>query len=501
MPNKFTVYVIAFFSGFLSLGQEIVWMRLVSFVGMSVPQTFSFTLAVFLLGIAVGAQIGKNICKKHQTLSSTVIGKMFLYAATVDIILLAMLCLIPSLGLSMLFLGLSVFCCAMVRGTVFPMVHHLGTTYSKTGAQISNVYFTNVFGSALAPLLISFIALDFLNTQQTYILICVITILAAGLCMEKAYQKIPIIILSLTLVFGLLLPEKLIHQLSQNPSESSRYPSEIFESKYGFIQVYSTAQSDKAVYGSNVYDGKFNTSLFHNTNGIDRAYFLTTVKPNAKAALVIGLSTGSWAKVLNSMPHLEKITIVEINPDYIDLIKSEPMVADLLQDNRIEFIFDDGRKWIKTHDKNKYDIILMNTTWHWRAYSSNLLSKDFMTLLNTHLNPEGVLFYNSTNSLDAYHTARSVFPYVYKYKNFVMASQQTIDAKYPHIPDQLCQLIDHKTQKPLFPDHASCTKAAEEITKNEFIPYNAIDFSQLHREPEIITDDNMITEFKYGKGL
>ena len=45
MPNKFIVYLIAFFSGFLSLGQEIIWMRLISFVGMSVPQTFSFTLA------------------------------------------------------------------------------------------------------------------------------------------------------------------------------------------------------------------------------------------------------------------------------------------------------------------------------------------------------------------------------------------------------------------------------------------------------------------------
>ena len=122
-------------------------------------------------------------------------------------------------------------------------------------------------------------------------------------------------------------------------------------------------------------------------------------------------------------------------------------------------------------------------------------------MLKMHLNQDGVLFYNSTNSLDAYHTARNVFPFVYKYKNFVLASQQQIDPQYQQIPKQLCQLLDHQSQKEIFTDNTACIKAAEEITKNEFTPYDAIDFTTLNRKPEIITDDNMITEFKYGKGL
>lgn len=43
--------------------------------------------------------------------------------------------------------------------------------------------------------------------------------------------------------------------------------------------------------------------------------------------------------------------------------------------------------------------------------------------------------------------------------------------------------------------------AANEIMKNPLLPYDAIDFSGLGRELEVITDDNMITEYKYGKGL
>ena len=35
--------------------------------------------------------------------------------------------------------------------------------------------------------------------------------------------------------------------------------------------------------------------------------------------------------------------------------------------------------------------------------------------------------------------------------------------------------------------------------KNPLIPYEQI--PAFPRKPELITDDNMITEFKYGKGL
>ena len=51
MKNNHLIYVVSFFSGFLSLAQEIIWMRLISFAGMTVPQTFSYTLALFSYNI------------------------------------------------------------------------------------------------------------------------------------------------------------------------------------------------------------------------------------------------------------------------------------------------------------------------------------------------------------------------------------------------------------------------------------------------------------------
>ncbi|ENV10316.1 hypothetical protein F966_01495 [Acinetobacter higginsii] len=498
MRNNKIIYLVSFFGGFLSLAQEILWMRLISFAGMSVPQTFSYTLALFLIGIAVGASIGKNICKKIKNINLDNIGLIFFIATAVDLILIILVYISAPMSGFILVAGGCVFFCAMVRGIVFPMVHHVGANHVKTGKQISNVYFSNVFGSALAPLIIGFIALDYLNTQQMYLLVCLLTLILAMICIQKKVFKLLGVLVATLIFMSLFLPEKIFYELSRNSYEVNSYPIEILENKHGFIQVYNS-HGDQAVFGANVYDGKFNTNLFHNTNGIDRAYFLTTIQPNAKNALVIGLSTGSWVKVLSLMPSLEKITIVEINPAYVELIKKTPIVSSLLQDKRIEIIFDDGRKWLKKNQDKKFDIVLMNTTWHWRAYGSNLLSINFLDLVKNVLNNDSVFFYNTTQSLDAFYTAKHVFPKIYKYKFFILASNQELYFKENDMVKSLCSLEDPITKEKAFSNKIQCVQAKNEIMKNKIESYDQIKF--LARKPELITDDNMITEFKYGKGL
>ncbi|WP_228270791.1 hypothetical protein [Acinetobacter junii] len=210
MKNNHLIYLVSFFSGFLSLAQEIIWMRLISFAGMTVPQTFSYTLALFLMGIACGASIGKSICKKNTHVQMCVLGKVFMLAAMVDIILIALVYVFTkNFDISILFLGLCVFICASVRGIIFPLIHHVGTAQAKTGSQISNVYFSNVFGSALAPILISFIALDYLNTQQVYLLICFFTIIIAVLCLNSGKLKYVGVALGIVTLLLMLIPEKI----------------------------------------------------------------------------------------------------------------------------------------------------------------------------------------------------------------------------------------------------------------------------------------------------
>ena len=142
--------------------------------------------------------------------------------------------------------------------------------------------------------------------------------------------------------------------------------------------------------------------------------------------LIIGLSSGSWAQVVASNPTVKEITIVEINPGYIPLIAKHSEVQSLLKNPKVQIVTDDGRRWLVSHPDRKFDFILMNTTFHWRANVSNLLSREFLLLIRQHLNAGGIEYYNTTWSEEAMATGISVFPYSLRVANFLAVSDSPI---------------------------------------------------------------------------
>ena len=82
-----------------------------------------------------------------------------------------------------------------------------------------------------------------------------------------------------------------------------------------------------------------------------------------------------------------------------------------------------------------------------------------------------------------------------------MASNKKHNIDLNTLQHNLCDLRDHISRKKIFQNHSLCFEAAQEIFKNPLLLYEDIDFSKLGRNPEIITDDNMITEYKYGRGF
>ena len=79
-----------------------------------------------------------------------------------------------------------------------------------------------------------------------------------------------------------------------------------------------------------MYDGRFNTDLVHDTNGIVRPYALSLFHPAPHDVLMMACSSGSWAQVIANDPAVTTLTVVEINSGYVDLIATEPEVASIL---------------------------------------------------------------------------------------------------------------------------------------------------------------------------
>ncbi|MDH3003585.1 hypothetical protein A1D28_09955 [Pasteurella multocida] len=488
MVKKATI--LSFLSGGLSLSLEVLWIRIFSFYASSIPQAFSIILALFLLGIALGSLIGKNFCKLGKA-SIDYIGKVFIIAAFFDLVAIGLISYSPTI----LTFSISVIGIAMLRGIIFPIVHHLGSENRKTGAAISNVYFANVLGCTLAPIFIGFYLLDIFNTQQTYFIVILITFITSLFCIKKLFLKIFTFSAIITVSALIFLPEKIITTLSQR---KDLFLEKIIENKHGFIQIYANKENEHIVFGSNVYDGMLNIDIDHNTNGIHRAYLLSAIAPKAKNVLVVGLSTGSWVSVLSAMPYLESITVIELNPAYTELAYFYPAMEKVLQDKRIKIVTDDGRRWLTKNKTAKFDFILMNTTFYWRNYATNLLSQDFLTLTKQHLNENGFVYFNTTGLLDSLFTTRQVYPYTYKYSNMSIGSLQPIERLTEENVSRALSQLTWQSGIKILETFEKVKLGTEVILKDQIIPYEQIDFSHFKRPLEVITDKNMITEYKFG---
>jgi spermidine synthase len=182
--------------------------------------------------------------------------------------------------------------------------------------------------------------------------------------------------------------ERLIYK---NEYDGTQRFAQVVETRSGVI----TVADDGSVYGGGAYDGVVNTSLENNDkNGIVRAYVVGALHPRPRDLLMVGLASGSWAQVAANLPGVERMTIIEINPGYIEVVKRHPEVASLLQNPKVTIVFDDGRRWLRRHPERRFDVIVMNTTHHWRSHATNILSAEFMEMARGHLLPGGIFYCN-----------------------------------------------------------------------------------------------------------
>jgi spermidine synthase len=208
--------------------------------------------------------------------------------------------------------------------------------------------------------------------------------------------------------------------------------------------------------------------------------------------------------VIASNPAVEQLTIVEINRGYLDLIAQQPEVQSILHNPKIRIIEDDGRRWLAHHPQMHFDAIVSNTTFHFRANITNLLSLEFLALVRQHLNPGGIFFYNTTGSRRAQRTACTAFPHGTRFTNHMVVSDTPIDWNFAR--------------------WRSVLESYRINGKAQFDPNNVVDQSQINSIIDyyrrggptieecaellsasvgsaLITDDNMGSEWRYYLNL
>jgi spermidine synthase len=428
-------------TGYISLSQEILWFRAISYVTGGKPDVFAYLLGFLLLGVAGGARLAQRVCETRRMHPLPFIAMVLSLsgAAYYVSIPLSAWVLTMSSGLGLLTCYAAVTVVALLIGSVFPVACHQAIrSESATGLLLSLVYFANIVGATAGPLLTGFILLDLYAFEHNIFLLSKITLAIAALVWlacrgwQKACGTIGIAA-ALAVLFlvhdGLYarILEKLHYQTDFVHKAPYKY---LVQNRTGIIAV--EAGPPDMVYGGAIYDGRFNTDPVNNANFIRRAYLIAALHPDPKEVLEIGLSSGSWARVVADHAAVEHLTSIEINAGYLDLIGRYSEIASLLDDPKVTLCVDDGRRWLNRHPERKFDFILMNNSFHWRDQATNLLSADFLRICQQHLNPGGVIYFNSTGSEDVVYTAATVFRHVTRYLNFVAAG----DTPFAMAPEQ-----------------------------------------------------------------
>lgn len=508
--------VLVTLTGFIALSYEIVWVRVYSFLSAGTARAFGLLLGAYLLGLAFGSLLSLRFRNDRDPEDPRQLGVVagFVLAANLFGFLLA-----PAVSHLVTFVPYPfmlplVAAGAALLGAVLPLLSHFGIPPdARAGQRLSWLYLANILGSAAGSLLTGFVLLDTMTLTGVTVLLAVLGIVVAlGVrlfadrrpkAVGAAAGAAAALVIAVVLLAGPLfsgLWERL--QLKGEYEPGVRF-AEVLQSRHGVI----TLDRDGVVYGGGVFDGKLSTKL---TPGswIVRPYFLSAVRPAPKEVLEIGLSGGAWAQIMVHNPNIEKLTSIEIDPTYLKLIARHPEVRSLLENPKETIEIDDGRRWLVRHPDRNFDAIVMNTTYHWREFTSHLLSREFMELAKSHLKPGGIFLFNATGSRDAAKTAMEVFPHTMLVLNNVLASDR------PLVPDRerwRKVLSEYRIDdRPVFDlatkkgrsDLAGVLALLDTLGVGEdlYDDYRLADRSQMEKlveraDAEVVTDDNMAVEF------
>jgi spermidine synthase len=458
-------YPVAVITGFLAIGFEIIWFRVIGQLTKDSPYAFSSVLAVYLVGIAVGSFVMNRMLRRHPWLDKRNIffALQFLIGLVVALSFMGFYYLTKDTGFGGLarasflmdvhpgwavaagaglgdlsrrvFLLFDVFIWSvlfvliptLLMGASFPVVAALAPDNDRTqGRTVGLVYFFVVVGNAIGGLVTGLVILPSFKTEPTVAAFCAVGILF-GLGVRKigAYGAPPVgvragAVVALVTAIGVLFPHRgeLYEAIYRSVFEKSA--TLLFDEGIdGLIATYQDGDRVLTFINGSAHGGRPGYPFYY------EAIEAMSRTPNPTTALVIGFGDGSITEMILKSPEIKELVLVELNATLIANLRRLPVLEHILADPRLRLVIDDGRRYL-INSPERFDVITTDPLRTTTAYSNNLYADSFFQLIAAHLTEHGVYLAWRDEHRVVPKTLASVFPFVEMHGFFCISSNAHI---------------------------------------------------------------------------
>lgn len=449
-------YVAAGLVGFVFLGLELVWYRILTPLLGGSTLTFGLILACALAGIGIGGYLfsvrdpAKPVTLQllGVTLSLEAVGALLAFVwgdqlAFVAAHLRPML----NLGFGYLLAGwifvasVVVLPASIVSGYQFPALFALlGRGRAQVGEQVGRAYAFNTVGTLTGSLLVGMVLLPSVGAVTLWSGLSVtLALLGAGCAGYTLWRGAAL--KSVLPVFGLSAFALLLSQ-APGPGNLFRHSpvgagrvlvasetrnqilASVRRAARGFVWSRDGVDSTVAigVEGGLAFlvNGKSDGSVV-----IDRgtmaflALLPAALHGKVKTGFVVGLGTGMTCGVLGKVPGVERVDVAELEPSVVEMARRATLANEATLDNpKVHVAIGDGRELLLTSPR-QYDVVLSEPSNPYRAGVASLFTHEFYAAVASRL-AKGGMFAQWVQGYEvdaatvsiAVHTMRSVFPHV-----------------------------------------------------------------------------------------
>lgn len=458
-------------SGFTALALELIWFRLLGVMLKSNSFTFSWLLCLYLTGVGTGTIIGTAMVRKSKQPFLTFLGlqsAVGLYSGLSLYSLLQMIEHVPLFAAAKEYLGtyepinclsmtqlepafVQLYLCAaaflilpptLMMGMSFPYLQKsVQTDLLQLGRRIGWLQVANITGATIGTVAIGIFSLGHIGTSASLKLVVLIAGIFVLLWWHVRSQNQEFKMRAIGFAASIALVATTVVLIPGH--------NELWARLHGTEQksiIAKESAAGLAVLTSNAGDFKGPVGVF--VNGIGQSYLPfgnplihtqlgmlpVFLHPHPVKVGIIGLGSGDTVFGAAGRKDIESIDCIEIISSEMEALKeyqrrnSYPPLDSILEDSRVNYHFTDGRRFIAEKGR-MYDVLEADALRPSSAYSNNIYSTEYFTLLKKHLKPNGLaITWAPTERI--YQTFIRVFPHCKEFGPVLVGSNEpfTINA-------------------------------------------------------------------------